>query len=161
MQRFQARRINSAPRGRVPREALLPHHTSAPVQVFVANIVGASSGNRLTIASLPTNRKSPCDADRHQFHSGGAHPEYGLRFVSNLHVQSKVRSVFLRRTSQQLGAEVAGSAIAFGKIEYTEFCESIIAAGCASYFVSLAGQRAVYYGQATSTSGGFRPRRKL
>jgi uncharacterized protein YbcV (DUF1398 family) len=38
-------------------------------------------------------------------------------------------------------------AIQQGEIGYRAFCERIAAAGCVGYFVSLAGQRAVYYGR--------------
>jgi uncharacterized protein YbcV (DUF1398 family) len=33
------------------------------------------------------------------------------------------------------------------KIQYREFCERIVQAGCVGYMVSLAGRRAVYYGR--------------
>jgi len=33
------------------------------------------------------------------------------------------------------------------KIQYREFCERIVRAGCVGYMVSLAGRRAVYYGR--------------
>jgi uncharacterized protein YbcV (DUF1398 family) len=38
-------------------------------------------------------------------------------------------------------------AIQQGEIGYCAFCERIAGAGCVGYFVSLAGQRAVYYGR--------------
>jgi uncharacterized protein YbcV (DUF1398 family) len=38
-------------------------------------------------------------------------------------------------------------AIQQSEIGYRAFCERITAAGCVGYFVSLAGQRAVYYGR--------------
>ena len=38
-------------------------------------------------------------------------------------------------------------AIQQGEIGYRAFCDRIAAAGCVGYFVSLAGQRAVYYGR--------------
>ncbi len=38
-----------------------------------------------------------------------------------------------------------------GKILYRVFCERIAAAGCAGYFVSLAGRRATYYGRSSAT----------
>ena len=38
-------------------------------------------------------------------------------------------------------------AIQQSEIGYRAFCERIAAAGCVGYFVSLAGQRAVYYGR--------------
>ena len=41
----------------------------------------------------------------------------------------------------------AVAAIQQGEIGYRAFCERIAAAGCVGYFVSLAGQRAVYYGR--------------
>jgi uncharacterized protein YbcV (DUF1398 family) len=34
-----------------------------------------------------------------------------------------------------------------GEIGYREFCARIAAAGCVGYFVSLAGQRTLYYGR--------------
>ena len=34
-----------------------------------------------------------------------------------------------------------------GKITYAEFCRRIVAAGCVSYVVSLAGRRAIYSGR--------------
>ena len=34
-----------------------------------------------------------------------------------------------------------------GKINYAEFCRRIVAAGCVSYVVSLAGRRAIYSGR--------------
>lgn len=37
------------------------------------------------------------------------------------------------------------------RILYLEFCERIAAAGCAGYFVSLAGRRATYYGRTGET----------
>ncbi len=45
------------------------------------------------------------------------------------------------------GVERAVRAIQAGKLSYRGFCEAISAAGCVSYFVSLAGRRAVYYGR--------------
>lgn len=45
------------------------------------------------------------------------------------------------------GVEKAVRTIQGGSIGYREFCERIAAAGCAGYFVSLAGRRAVYYGR--------------
>jgi uncharacterized protein YbcV (DUF1398 family) len=41
----------------------------------------------------------------------------------------------------------AVKAIQQGEIGYRGFCARIAAAGCVGYFVSLAGQRAVYYGR--------------
>jgi uncharacterized protein YbcV (DUF1398 family) len=45
--------------------------------------------------------------------------------------------------------EVAAAvkAIQQQKIQYREFCERIVRAGCVGYMVSLAGRRAVYYGR--------------
>jgi uncharacterized protein YbcV (DUF1398 family) len=45
------------------------------------------------------------------------------------------------------GVQQAVHAIQQGEIGYRAFCERIAAAGCVGYFVSLAGQRAVYYGR--------------
>lgn len=45
------------------------------------------------------------------------------------------------------GVEAAVRAVQSGEIKYIEFCEHVMAAGCAGYFVSLAGRRAVYYGR--------------
>ena len=45
------------------------------------------------------------------------------------------------------GVADAVRAIQKGQIKYNEFCERILAAGCVSYIVSLAGKRAVYYGR--------------
>ncbi len=45
------------------------------------------------------------------------------------------------------GVEAAVRAIQAGRIAYGEFCARIAAAGCATYLVSLAGTRAVYYGR--------------
>ena len=45
------------------------------------------------------------------------------------------------------GVEAAVRAIQQKKIEYREFCERIVKAGCVGYMVSLAGRRAVYYGR--------------
>ena len=41
----------------------------------------------------------------------------------------------------------AVKAIQLGKINYAEFCRQIVAAGCVSYVVSLAGKRAIYSGR--------------
>lgn len=49
------------------------------------------------------------------------------------------------------GVKAAVRAIQRGEIQYLEFCERIAAAGCAGYFVSLAGKRATYYGRTTDT----------
>lgn len=43
--------------------------------------------------------------------------------------------------------EAAVRTIQAGKIDYIEFCERILAAGCVSYLVSLAGRRVVYFGR--------------
>jgi uncharacterized protein YbcV (DUF1398 family) len=43
--------------------------------------------------------------------------------------------------------DAAVRAIQAGKIQYRTFCDRIAAAGCVGYHVSLAGQRAVYYGR--------------
>ncbi|MCW5772721.1 MAG: DUF1398 family protein [Rhodospirillaceae bacterium] len=45
------------------------------------------------------------------------------------------------------GVEAAVRAIQAAAIGYREFCARIAAAGCAGYFVTLAGRRAVYYGR--------------
>jgi uncharacterized protein YbcV (DUF1398 family) len=45
------------------------------------------------------------------------------------------------------GVEAAVRAIQQQEIQYREFCERIIKAGCVGYMVSLAGRRAVYYGR--------------
>jgi uncharacterized protein YbcV (DUF1398 family) len=45
------------------------------------------------------------------------------------------------------GVDAAVRAIQAGNIQYRIFCERIAAAGCVGYMVSLAGQRAVYYGR--------------
>lgn len=45
------------------------------------------------------------------------------------------------------GVDAAVRAIQGGKIQYRAFCAQIAAAGCVGYMVSLAGQRAVYYGR--------------
>lgn len=49
------------------------------------------------------------------------------------------------------GVEAAVRAIQAAAIGYREFCARIAAAGCAGYFVTLAGRRAVYYGRAGET----------
>ncbi len=49
------------------------------------------------------------------------------------------------------GVEAAVRAIQGRAIQYKEFCERIVAAGCVGYFVSLAGRRAVYYGRTGET----------
>jgi len=46
------------------------------------------------------------------------------------------------------GVDAAVRDIQAGKIQYRVFCARIAAAGCVGYHVSLAGQRAVYYGRA-------------
>lgn len=38
-----------------------------------------------------------------------------------------------------------------GSIDYREFCRRIATAGCAGYFVSLSGRRALYYGRTGET----------
>ncbi len=38
-------------------------------------------------------------------------------------------------------------AIQRGEIDYAEFCRRIVAAGCVSYVVSIAGKRAIYSGR--------------
>jgi uncharacterized protein YbcV (DUF1398 family) len=43
--------------------------------------------------------------------------------------------------------EAAIRTIQAGKIDYSEFCERILAAGCSSYLVSLVGRRVVYFGR--------------
>ncbi len=45
------------------------------------------------------------------------------------------------------GVDAAVRAIQAGKLQYRTFCERIAEAGCVGYMVSLAGQRAVYYGR--------------
>jgi uncharacterized protein YbcV (DUF1398 family) len=45
------------------------------------------------------------------------------------------------------GVDAAVRDIQAGKIQYRTFCARIAAAGCVGYHVSLAGQRAVYYGR--------------
>lgn len=46
------------------------------------------------------------------------------------------------------GIAAALRAIQGSKIGYKEFCARIIEAGCAGYFVCLAGRKALYYGRA-------------
>jgi uncharacterized protein YbcV (DUF1398 family) len=43
--------------------------------------------------------------------------------------------------------EAAIRAIQQQKIQYREFCDRIVRAGCVGYIVSLTGRRAVYYGR--------------
>jgi uncharacterized protein YbcV (DUF1398 family) len=45
------------------------------------------------------------------------------------------------------GVDAAVRAIQRGEFQYLEFCRRITQAGCVGYHVSLAGQRAVYYGR--------------
>jgi uncharacterized protein YbcV (DUF1398 family) len=45
------------------------------------------------------------------------------------------------------GVEQALRTIQRGEIGYRKFCKRIACAGCAGYFVSLAGRRALYYGR--------------
>lgn len=45
------------------------------------------------------------------------------------------------------GVEAAIRSVQSGAIDYKEFCRRIAQAGCVFYLVSLAGQRAVYYGR--------------
>ncbi len=45
------------------------------------------------------------------------------------------------------GVEAAVRDIQAGKIQYRAFCARIASAGCVGYHVSLAGQRAIYYGR--------------
>lgn len=45
------------------------------------------------------------------------------------------------------GVEAAIRAIQAGQIQYRQFCAQIAAAGCAGYFVSIVGKRAIYYGR--------------
>jgi uncharacterized protein YbcV (DUF1398 family) len=45
------------------------------------------------------------------------------------------------------GVEAAVREIQAQRIDYHQFCEMILAAGCVSYIVSLAGRRAVYLGR--------------
>jgi len=45
------------------------------------------------------------------------------------------------------GVDAAVRAIQARAIQYREFCERIVQAGCVGYMVSLAGRRAVYYGR--------------
>jgi len=45
------------------------------------------------------------------------------------------------------GVDAAVKAIQAGKIQYRTFCERIAKAGCVGYMVSIAGQRATYYGR--------------
>ncbi len=45
------------------------------------------------------------------------------------------------------GVDAAVKAIQRGNIQYRTFCRQIADAGCVGYLVSLAGQRAVYYGR--------------
>jgi len=51
------------------------------------------------------------------------------------------------RNFSATGVDAAVRAIQAGKIQYGTFCEQISEAGCVGYMVSLAGQRAVYYGR--------------
>lgn len=48
-------------------------------------------------------------------------------------------------TAEDVAAAVR--AIQQQRIQYREFCERIVKAGCVGYMVSLAGRRAVYYGR--------------
>jgi len=47
--------------------------------------------------------------------------------------------------------DAALKSIQAGKIQYRAFCARIAEAGCVGYMVSLAGQRAVYYGRKGDT----------
>jgi uncharacterized protein YbcV (DUF1398 family) len=47
--------------------------------------------------------------------------------------------------------EAAIRASQSGRIDYAEFCRRMLRAGCAGYFVTLHGRRAVYYGRSGET----------
>jgi uncharacterized protein YbcV (DUF1398 family) len=49
------------------------------------------------------------------------------------------------------GVDAAVRASQAGSIDYREFCRRIADAGCAGYFVSIAGRRALYYGRTGET----------
>ena len=57
------------------------------------------------------------------------------------------RSLDAARDFMGESVQEAVHAIQQGEIGYRAFCARIAAAGCVGYFVSLAGQRAVYYGR--------------
>lgn len=62
--------------------------------------------------------------------------------VANHAVDSKLATTF-----SAPAVEAALREIQAGKIRYKDFCAEVMAAGCAGYIVSIAGQRAVYYGR--------------
>lgn len=49
------------------------------------------------------------------------------------------------------GVATAVRAIQTGRIRYKAFCRQIMDAGCVGYLVSIAGERAVYYGRSGET----------
>jgi uncharacterized protein YbcV (DUF1398 family) len=46
------------------------------------------------------------------------------------------------------GVEAAVRAVQAQRIDYKEFCERIVAAGCVDYTITLVGRKAIYYGRA-------------
>ena len=69
-------------------------------------------------------------------------PDGQSHVVRSKAVAGKVASAF-----DASGVEAAIRAVQKREIGYGQFCERIVAAGCASYVVSLSGRRAVYYGR--------------
>ena len=56
-------------------------------------------------------------------------------------------SVLVSESFDATGVEAAVLEIQKGRLTYKEFCKKVMAAGCASYIVSLPGQRVVYFGR--------------
>jgi uncharacterized protein YbcV (DUF1398 family) len=72
---------------------------------------------------------------------------YYLSMGNNHVVQTAAVGMALASTFSVSEVRSAVRAVGCREITYLKFCELLAAAGCVGYFVSLRGQRIVYYGK--------------
>jgi len=119
------------------------------VRMFVEELTRASDAESIT---FPQVVQSMLAAGVERYHADLMRSERvyympdGISCSIPAHV---VRDI--ARDFSAAGVEAAVRAAQRGDIQYREFCRRIAAAGCVGYFVTLAGQRAVYYGRTGET----------
>ena len=108
-----------------------------------------SKGSDEERLSFPDVVKKLADAGVERYHADLCRSEktYYLPDGSSHVVTSPQHAAGPAHNFSPASISAAVRAIQAGKIGYREFCARIAAAGCAGYFVTLAGRRAVYYGR--------------
>jgi uncharacterized protein YbcV (DUF1398 family) len=118
----------------------------AQVKSTVEECSRASAEGRMT---FPTVVMKLMAAGVEQYHADFRRTEttYYMPDGASHVVASPLRHVAPAQAFSAAGVEAAIRTVQAGSIDYREFCERVIAAGCVGYFVCIAGRRAVYFGR--------------